>query len=278
MEILRKSISCKICKSILNKPVILPCGQSICQQHVDEQKRDKQLNCQLCLSGHQIPEDGGFIRNQAIEEQIKASIHCLDFGEEYKNASESVARLAQVFDSLKVLKNDPYSLLDDFLSALKNQIDLKREEMKMSIDERADEQLSGISSFEAECKQGIQQQVDKLKQLENVLDVVSQELDEWTRVLNRLEINQVEWARIKNETEKRCQELGLYYASLKYDLFIGKWKAVVQNEQSKFTNQEAVNKFRCAQAAGILAFFNSKKKLSFLYLLFKASIKLKCMM
>lgn len=68
MNILDEIIKCKTCKRIFNKPVILPCGHSICKHHLDNIKANKvkQVFCKSCDSFHDIPECG-FVTNLTLE-------------------------------------------------------------------------------------------------------------------------------------------------------------------------------------------------------------------
>ena len=46
MEIIRKAITCKICTQILESPVVLPCGESICEKHIDSMEHE--ISCRSC--------------------------------------------------------------------------------------------------------------------------------------------------------------------------------------------------------------------------------------
>ena len=53
-------LNCKVCESKLRNPVVLPCGNSICNECVDFLKVSKNdyLVCSDCHQTHIIPENG----------------------------------------------------------------------------------------------------------------------------------------------------------------------------------------------------------------------------
>jgi hypothetical protein len=61
IEKLAKLFMCKICQAEISKPIILPCGQSICKKHLDTLFNgvDK-FECSLCLNEHFKQEPGFF--------------------------------------------------------------------------------------------------------------------------------------------------------------------------------------------------------------------------
>lgn len=46
MEIIRHAITCKICHEILDSPVVLPCGESVCQKHTN--RVEEEMACFMC--------------------------------------------------------------------------------------------------------------------------------------------------------------------------------------------------------------------------------------
>lgn len=57
-------MNCIECKNLLEYPVILPCGESICKKHIHTDKTT--FFCQVCCAEHSIPGDG-FPANKALE-------------------------------------------------------------------------------------------------------------------------------------------------------------------------------------------------------------------
>jgi hypothetical protein len=73
MEAILNLIKCVECKSVLNTPVLLRCGHSICQEHVVNNKSEiKQYHCLDCDLDYAIPDEG-FPRNVALETLLNAN-------------------------------------------------------------------------------------------------------------------------------------------------------------------------------------------------------------
>ncbi len=66
---------CKICNEILKDPVALPCGVTICKEHVEEIGNQK---CPLCDQPHQILESG-YLINEAIQGMLDAQLYTLAY-------------------------------------------------------------------------------------------------------------------------------------------------------------------------------------------------------
>ena len=76
MEYLQESIKCKLCFQSLEKPVLLPCGNVICQKHQHEsQENQNGIYCTVCDLNHEIPPNGGFIRNLPLENRYDKVIN-----------------------------------------------------------------------------------------------------------------------------------------------------------------------------------------------------------
>ena len=70
------TITCKICKFIYEKPILLPCNKTICEAHLQDLAGNmkKSYRCLFCRKLHDIPEHG-FEINKPIENIIKSNSH-----------------------------------------------------------------------------------------------------------------------------------------------------------------------------------------------------------
>lgn len=62
-------LKCKICNNVLNDPVLIPCGESICASHIrcSEHKIKVSSNiCKICERVHLVPKDG-YQRNKTLD-------------------------------------------------------------------------------------------------------------------------------------------------------------------------------------------------------------------
>ena len=78
MDELKSLVMCKICKKIFKNPIILPCGETICSEHILNQphkhkSKESSLNtrvisCHFCKKEHILPlSDADLIVNKLAE-------------------------------------------------------------------------------------------------------------------------------------------------------------------------------------------------------------------
>ena len=140
MEIIQKVITCVNCYSILDSPVVLPCGHSICKKHANQ--TEKNTSCGMCGIDHLTPSIG-FTEDIILGYITKCQIAYFD--EEKKKCDN----LHQQIDNL--LK-DPASFTYEEINEIRNQIQLKGEGMKKRIDEEMDHLFEKSKIAENEIK------------------------------------------------------------------------------------------------------------------------------
>jgi hypothetical protein len=135
------------CKRYFEAPVILPCFNSICKQHViDGNCGNSLFKCTLCNDLHIIP-DTGFKSNTAILKVINSNLHLKD---EHKRAK-------LMFNQVELLLNDNQSLenqetfLVEFFSNIEKQIEMHRDKLIVKVKDLHKESLQKIRLFKEEC-------------------------------------------------------------------------------------------------------------------------------
>jgi hypothetical protein len=131
METIKKAIKCSSCLHILARPVLLPCGHSICQKHVKHES--KEFHCLACDTISLIPKQG-FPQNQALAVLIEENIQQTKFPSLYEEAMSSFKILDKKVDDMKKFQTDPYFFVNQTIGELKRETEIMREEFKISID------------------------------------------------------------------------------------------------------------------------------------------------
>jgi WD40 repeat protein len=149
------------CRLYLNNPIMLPCGSTICQNHVDQNEKEKH-KCSICQEDHPIPENG-FPLNKAIIKIIANGCH---LKHSHRNILDSIQR----FDDFVKLHEsfDSFNLIYNFFSNLRNQVDLHRDQLTEKINEKSDKILSELKIQEEIFKKNAQNlktiNLDELKE------------------------------------------------------------------------------------------------------------------
>ena len=116
------------CNLIYENPATLPCGSSLCQQHLD--KFDTKFTCTFCFKEHQKPEDG-FASSKAMIEMIN---YYNQTNEMRKKVKESFDNLDESIKNYQDIKSDVY--IDGYFYEIRNKVNLHREELKKEIDDK----------------------------------------------------------------------------------------------------------------------------------------------
>lgn len=207
MDIIKNAVKCIKCKGLLEVPVLLPCGECVCKKHIDTSQ--KEFFCIGCGNNHRIPKGGGFYRIKALENIIKTRVDKINMGIEYNRTFETCKNLENVLNEVNFLKAVPVYHIVDVIDRLKNEVDIKREELKHKIDLESDRIIGELSEYELECKRNLTSQefMAKSRELEEKIVNVKLDLDAWLRQLDNLESNVKKWDKIRNESEKRIKDM-----------------------------------------------------------------------
>jgi hypothetical protein len=168
-EEIASSLICPRCKlKFVDPRIIVPCGDTLCNNCIDDLSTYNQLDCPFCHVTHTTPV-GGFPPNKTITHllHLKAS-------DVYRNAN--VEALKMKLNRIQHLHNDFKSKLDnsaiivnEHCREMKTKIDLLVETKKMQLDEMRDEYVKRITSYEQECVSNMQKRDTK-----SLLDAVEE--------------------------------------------------------------------------------------------------------
>jgi hypothetical protein len=185
MDRVLKAMKCAICRDILESPVILPCSHTICKKHVSNQNNGI-IRCEQCGVEHQIPTNG-FNANNALQEIIEAEIANLDFVSVHKEARKSCESFEKALKEFESLIKDPKFLTNEKISELKNNVQLKGEELKLKIDQEMKKLLDRLEEYERQCKEYLSSNEfkEESKKLESEMKIAQSNLDSWIECLNK---------------------------------------------------------------------------------------------
>lgn len=142
MDNIRTAVKCFHCLKQLKSPVLLPCGQSICKEHVD--KPATTIACIQCEKGHEIPANIGFPANKGLELIINAQIDQLNLGQVHLDAQQACDQLRDAIGSLEALVENPESYICEQIDDLKRRVDLKCGQLHEAIDDEADKVIRSL--------------------------------------------------------------------------------------------------------------------------------------
>jgi ElaB/YqjD/DUF883 family membrane-anchored ribosome-binding protein len=208
MDKILDAIKCAICKNVMNLPVILPCGHSICKRHADEiTDVDGLITCYKC--GRDYPKQA-FPPNEGLANIIETQIANMDLGPKHKTAKDACDKLDTVIDEIEQLLKDPYYFSHEEINELQRQAQLKREELKIQIDNEFDKFDNKLEEYKTSCKSFLSTNEYKIK-AKNISEEVRNarsKLNEWIGFLNEVKMtNEPIWTRIKDDSDKSIDSL-----------------------------------------------------------------------
>lgn len=208
-EYIFKTIRCIECKCILSSPVVLPCGNSVCQKHVPSSLEQSSFECHICGHMHEIPANNkGFAPNIAIS-------HLLDqYSDEYKLTFGWCELLSSILAKFESLIDHPESYINATIGDLKSRIRLKRDELVREIEEKSEQILIGLDMYEKECTSSLDRLEDTRRKLSESVEKKKRNL---TKVRDDLsssfEISR--WKSILENSELEVKELSVTMEKLK---------------------------------------------------------------
>jgi hypothetical protein len=196
MNILIDLLSCKLCSQQLkDSPIVLSCcGETICQSHlndpklaeagcVDENNNLASYECELCHCRHDM-SNKTFPINKMVESMLK-----LATGQTADKAKQKCHKLRKILNEVNKLIQSPGCFVFDHTAELKRIVDLRREELKLKIDEQSIEMIQRLDLFRKDCNENLRRldTVEKLASCETLHEATSRELNDWMDQLNTFE-------------------------------------------------------------------------------------------
>jgi len=199
---------CIVCNQKYVSPISLPCGETVCERHVKENRllvEDHKIQCpiMLCDEGIHVIPKGGFKANRHVEILLQEA---KEISEKHQMAKDSVNRLNSKIVDIEILIRDPEKHIYDYFQKVRNEIDIKAETMKKDIDDQRDEFLKKIKTFEQECKEKAKE-TERIQRIKDIIQSVESQVKEWNQQVNKLLLQNEEAVEITKKVDKQIIQL-----------------------------------------------------------------------
>jgi hypothetical protein len=172
-------LTCSYCSRIFKDPILLPCNDTICRQHLSEKevKQANKIKCKECQQECQV-KGNEFKSNETIVKLIESQSHLSDEEKNLKQEIEaSIRRFFEIYDQFMQNKTQLESDVYDHFQELRFQIYQHREELKKKIDDIALQMIDKVTenqdSFSKNLKANYSS-FDDSKSLENELNEIEE--------------------------------------------------------------------------------------------------------
>lgn len=164
MDLLRETLTCKICNNILNTPIYLPCQKTLCKSHLDEKinsnnNNSNRIKCFFCESDHEVPAEG-FQLSEIVNNFIKLNSYLNEPEKQLKQELDSsYAELSKIYEEFKVRAPEFELTTREYFSYIQAGINFHRDKVKSQVDQIADEMLAQTN----ECRDGFLKKMISIK-------------------------------------------------------------------------------------------------------------------
>lgn len=233
MEKISNAIKCVNCGLILKSPVLLPCGHSICKHHAEKNYAQKQINCLKCGRYHTLTKDG-LPENESLTEIIATQVHAIDLGEAYKFAKKNFENFEDFIKHVDLVLADPSFQTCEEIDYMKNKVLLKREELKLQIDQETDKLINKFDSYLVKFKEKLKSKAFKKKSnhLSDKKRSATAKMDDFKNRFNQVILDEMCWrntsTEITNELRILSQNLEEFNSFLDYQNDLDEFKIHTQ--------------------------------------------------
>ena len=146
---LKNLLNCKFCSNVLQEPVILPCGQTLCKIHSEEISKKE---CFVCSEINTIPDYNGFPNNDLVQAQLEMKLNLLNIDLfHFNNCQEMFQDLNKRVKETESVRNDSDNYVYEYFAELRRQVDLRRDTIINSVQEYSNKMIEQIDHLEQEC-------------------------------------------------------------------------------------------------------------------------------
>jgi len=194
-------------------PVTLPCGHTVCKRHADEQlegpnkpkkikfdelmeaspKESNTFLCTLCDDEHYIPKKG-FAINKRFQNALDIKLNTLKLNPVYEECKKEIDDAKNNIQKIENLNKDPENCIYEFFEELKREVDLRREKLKLELDNSSDEILQFIESAKDNC-------IKLSKETKKLSTEIEKSKEELTELVGRFDTFEIDYEKFEEIRE-----------------------------------------------------------------------------
>jgi hypothetical protein len=199
LKLKKSQVTCSYCSRIFKNPIVLPCRDSMCREHLSDRDVVKQnkIRCNKCNAEFGV-KNSEFKSNVELKNSIESHLYLSEDEMSLKQQlEESFKQFFEFCDKFKQNKSKLESDVFDHFQELRFQIDEHREELKKRIDDIALAMIDETKKCQEKYLQDLKERFssfDESQSLENQLH----ELEETFRNPNLL----IETIKEMQQTQK----------------------------------------------------------------------------
>ena len=202
---MRNVLTCEYCKQTYERPVLLPCGETICLKDIADLYKEDTHNhiiiCFHCGNEHRIGSNKTtelLPANKLIERMLAQHLQTFDLGKTYERAKQLVDAMGVRLEEFERLAVQPSQYLSEELETVTSRIRLKKDAVKTLCDTMATKMCEEVTLFRYECESALELSNVKLH-LVAELDELKDKMSRWRAQLDKLHIDEKKWHAVYDE-------------------------------------------------------------------------------
>ena len=200
VEEFKNTFKCNLCNELLVRPIILPCGETICGKDLKIffNNSDK-FQCSICDEEHEQPKKG-FPSNKNVQKQLDLQVNQIDFGKNCSKYEECKNKLIEVGNQMKeidLIEKNPENFVSSYFEKIMNQVDIQREKLIEEINLYSEKTIESIKKIRDDLKANEKEFI-----VSNKFENVKVDLTQMNQDLNSFDINDRKIEQIMTNIEK----------------------------------------------------------------------------
>lgn len=220
-------LTCELCKTQYEDPLILPCYNTVCSKHVYIETNGSKFKCSFCDKEHDSLNEKYPI-DIKINKLLKISSNYISknyiyFGENNAGARDMHEKLSDLMNKAKILVDDPEYFINEHFNELRNKIDLTKEQYVKMIEDNCEKIIKQVNDLETDCKSKLSKRPEETEELKKYIKDVENQLNDSMISLKTpdFDLDSV-WKRIKNRTENEIEIMKYFTLKFQNALLLNK--------------------------------------------------------
>jgi hypothetical protein len=188
--------TCLICSKIFKSPFVLPCGDTICEEHLNESQvlKNNSIKCKSCEEVFEVKNNQMIRPNKSFQMLIQKELFLSDAEKVMKKSLEdTIENFYQLSEQLQESKNIFDLDCHNHFQEIRRKIDVQREELKDQIDKISLAMIDELKAIEESYSIRIKEfkvEAYDLEKEKNILNETFRDVNLLISSINQLQVKQ----------------------------------------------------------------------------------------
>lgn len=115
------------------------------------QQTNNMFKCQVCSEEHRVPKEG-FVVNKRIQQVVDIKFNALKLNPVYDECKKEIEKAEEKLAEFRGLKKNSQGYTEEYFEEIKRKVELRREDLKMKIDQYSDEMIHNTETTQLKCR------------------------------------------------------------------------------------------------------------------------------